>query len=95
MVRLRCWLRFWLIKTAARLCRVRGSVGATTTATSDSAPGRNSPQSRYLTPEAFAALTTSEPAARTAWPADQALAGAVQNAPASDSKPNRFSTALG
>jgi hypothetical protein len=38
----------------------------------------------YLTPEAFAALTTSEPVARTAWPAGRELAGAVQCAPASD-----------
>jgi putative transposase len=49
----------------------------------------------YLTPEAFAALTRSEPAARTAWPANRELAGAVQCAPASDPKPDRFSTALG
>lgn len=48
----------------------------------------------YLTPEAFAALTTSEPAARTAWPTGRELAGAVQCAPASDPKPDRFSTAL-
>jgi putative transposase len=48
----------------------------------------------YLTPEAFAALTTSEPAARTAWPADRELASAVPCAPASDPKPDRFSTAL-
>ena len=32
--------------------------------------------------------------ARTAWPADQELAGAVQRATASDPKPVRFSTAL-
>jgi putative transposase len=49
----------------------------------------------YLTPQAFAALTRSEPAARTAWPANRELAGAVQCAPASDPKPDRFSTALG
>ncbi len=49
----------------------------------------------YLTPEAFAALTTSEPVARTAWPADQEPAGAVQCAPVADPKPDRFSTALG
>jgi len=49
----------------------------------------------YLTPEAFAALTTSEPVARTAWPANQELAGAVQCASASDPKPDRFSTAFG
>lgn len=49
----------------------------------------------YLTPEAFAALTMSEPVARTAWPAGQELAGAAQRAPDSDPKPDRFSTALG
>ena len=32
--------------------------------------------------------------ARTAWPADQELAGAMQRAPASDPKLDSFSTAL-
>jgi putative transposase len=49
----------------------------------------------YLTPQAFAALTTSEPGARTAWPANQELAGAAHGAPVPDPKLNRFSTALG
>jgi putative transposase len=49
----------------------------------------------YLTPEEFAAKTQGSSAiARTAWPADQELAGAVQPAPASDPKPDSFSTAL-
>jgi putative transposase len=47
----------------------------------------------YLTPQAFAALTTSEPGARTAWPANQELAGAAHGAPVP--KLNRSSTALG
>jgi hypothetical protein len=49
----------------------------------------------YLTPAAFAALTTSEPVARAAWPANPELAGAPQRAPVADPKPDRFSTALG
>jgi putative transposase len=49
----------------------------------------------HLTPEEFAAKNqVSSAVARTAWPADQELAGAAQRAPASDPKPNRFSTAL-
>ena len=49
----------------------------------------------YLTPEEFAAKNQGSSAiARTAWPADQELAGAVQRAPASDPKPDSFSTAL-
>jgi putative transposase len=50
-----------------------------------------------LTPEEFAAQAAnpgSSALARTAWPADQELAGAMQRAPASDPKPDRFSTAL-
>jgi putative transposase len=49
----------------------------------------------HLTPEEFA--TRNQPSsaiARTAWPADQELAGAAHCAPASDPKPDRFSTAL-
>lgn len=49
----------------------------------------------YPAPEEFAALTTSAPAARTAWPADRKPAGAVQRALGSEPKPDRFSTALG
>jgi hypothetical protein len=49
----------------------------------------------HLTPEEFAAKNQRSSAiARTAWPADQELAGAVQRAPASDPKLDRFSTAL-
>jgi putative transposase len=49
----------------------------------------------HLTPEEFAAKNqVSSAIARTAWPADQELAGAAQRAPASDPKPDRFSTAL-
>lgn len=49
----------------------------------------------HLTPEEFAAKhQRSSAIARTAWPEDQELAGAVQCAPASDPKPDRFSTAL-
>jgi len=49
----------------------------------------------YLTPEEFAAKNQGSSAiARTAWPADQELADAVQRAPASDPKPDSFSTAL-
>jgi len=50
-----------------------------------------------LTLEEFAAQAAnpgSSALARTAWPADQELAGAMQRAPASDPKPDRFSTAL-
>jgi putative transposase len=49
----------------------------------------------HLTPEEFAAKNQRSSAiARTAWPAGQELAGAVQRAPASDPKLDRFSTAL-
>ena len=51
----------------------------------------------YLTPEEFAAAaeqTRSESAARTAWPADSAPAGAVQRASVSNPKPDSFSSAL-
>jgi putative transposase len=49
----------------------------------------------HLTPEEFAAKNQANSAiARTAWPADQALAGAAQRALASNSKHDRFSTAL-
>jgi hypothetical protein len=51
----------------------------------------------YLTPEEFAAAaeqTRSENAARTAWPADSAPAGAVQRASVSNPKPDSFSSAL-
>ncbi len=49
----------------------------------------------YLTPEEFAAKDQMNSAiARTAWPVDRGLAGAAQRAPASDSKRERFSTAL-
>src|SRR5712692_9017448 len=49
----------------------------------------------HLTPEEFAAKNQMSSAlARTAWPADQELADAAQCAPASDPKPDRFSTAL-
>jgi Integrase core domain len=45
----------------------------------------------HLTPEESAAKNQMSSAmARTAWPADQMLAGAVQCAPASDPKPDRF-----
>jgi putative transposase len=48
-----------------------------------------------LTPEEFAAKNQMSSAiARTAWPADQQLAGAMQRAPASHPKPHSFSTAL-
>jgi putative transposase len=50
----------------------------------------------HLTPEEFAANNqTSSAIARTAWPADEELAGAAQGAPASNPKPDRFSSALG
>jgi putative transposase len=49
----------------------------------------------HLTPEEFAAKNQMSSAiARTAWPADQELAGAMQRAPASDPKSHSFSTAL-
>jgi putative transposase len=49
----------------------------------------------YLTPEEFAAKDQMSSAiARTAWPADQELAGAAQRALASDPKRDSFSTAL-
>ena len=49
----------------------------------------------YLAPEEFAARNQGSSAvARTAWPAKQMLAGAVQCTPASDPKPDSFSTAL-
>ncbi len=51
----------------------------------------------YLTPEEFAARSGthgSSAVARTAWPADRELAGAVQRAPASDPKPASLSAAL-
>ena len=49
----------------------------------------------HLTPEEFAAKNQGSSAiARTAGPANQQLAGAVQCAPASDPKPDRFSSAL-
>jgi putative transposase len=49
----------------------------------------------YLAPEEFAAQNQgSSASARTAWPAKQMLAGAVQCAPASDPKPDSFSAAL-
>jgi putative transposase len=49
----------------------------------------------HLTPEEFAAKNQMSSAiARTAWPADQELAGAMQRVPASDPKPHSFSTAL-
>jgi Integrase core domain len=49
----------------------------------------------YLTPDEFAARNQASSAiARTAWPADQKLAGAMQRAPPSDPTPNRFSSAL-
>ena len=51
----------------------------------------------YLTPEEFAAaveVTRSAAAVRTAWPANQMLAGAGQGAPASDPKPDSFSSAM-
>jgi Integrase core domain len=49
-----------------------------------------------LTPEEFVAKhQMSSAIARTAWPAaEPELAGAPQRAPASDPKPDRFSTAL-
>jgi putative transposase len=50
----------------------------------------------HLTPEEFAAKNQRNSAsARTAWPANQEPAGAVQCAPASNPKPDRFSSALG
>jgi transposase InsO family protein len=49
----------------------------------------------HLTPEEFAATNQRNSAiARTAWPATQELVGAAQRAPASDPKPDRFSSAL-
>ncbi len=49
----------------------------------------------YLAPEEFAARNQGSSAiARTAWPADQELAGAMQRAPASEPKPDSFSAAL-
>ena len=49
----------------------------------------------HLTPEEFAAKNQASSAiTRTASPADRALAGAAQCGPASDPKPDRFSTAL-
>jgi len=49
----------------------------------------------HLTPEEFAARNQMSSAiARTAWPADQELAGAMRRAPASDPKPHSFSTAF-
>ena len=48
-----------------------------------------------LTPEEFAAKNQMSSAiARTAWPANPMLAGAVQRAPASDPKPDSFSATL-
>jgi putative transposase len=47
----------------------------------------------YLAPEEFAARNRqkrSEPAARTAWPANQMLAGALQSAPVSVEEPDQF-----
>ena len=57
---------------------------------------RNLPHSslNYLAPEEFAARIRqqpSEPAARTAWPANQMLAGAVQCAPVSVEELDSFS----
>jgi putative transposase len=50
----------------------------------------------YLTPEQFVASNQRSSAiARTAWPAQPELAGALQRAPASSPKPDRFSSALG
>jgi putative transposase len=50
----------------------------------------------HLTPEEVAARNQRSSAiVRTAWPAEQELAGALQRTPASDPKPDRFSTALG
>src|SRR5580700_4997945 len=49
----------------------------------------------YLAPEEFAARNQGSSAiARTAWPAKQMLAGAVQGALTSDPKPDSFSAAL-
>ncbi len=51
----------------------------------------------YLTPEEFAVQASNQrrsAVARTAWPANRMLAGAVQRAPASDPKPDSFSAAL-
>jgi Integrase core domain len=51
----------------------------------------------YLTPKEFTALAENQGSSalsRTAWPADRELTGAVQRAPASEPKPNSFSTAL-
>ena len=49
----------------------------------------------HLTPEEFAAKNQMSSAiARTAWPADQELAGAAQCAPASGPKSHSFSSAL-
>jgi putative transposase len=49
----------------------------------------------YLAPEEFAARNQGSSAiVRTAWPAKQMLAGAVQCTPASDPKPDSFSAAL-
>jgi Integrase core domain len=50
----------------------------------------------HLTPEEFAAKNQrSSAVARTAWPAEPELAGAMQSAPASNPKLDCFSTALG
>jgi putative transposase len=49
----------------------------------------------YLAPGEFAARNQMSSAlARTAGPAQEALAGALQSAPASNPKPDRFSPAL-
>ena len=49
----------------------------------------------YLAPEEFASRNQGSSAiVRTAWPAKPMLAGAVQCTPASDPKPDSFSTAL-
>jgi hypothetical protein len=56
---------------------------------------RPHPSLAHLMPEEFAARNQMSSAiARTDWPAEKELAGAVRCAPASDSKPDRFSTAL-
>jgi len=49
----------------------------------------------YLAPEEFAARNQRNSAsARSAWPANQELAGALQGASASDPEPDSFSAAL-
>ena len=48
----------------------------------------------YLTPEQFAALTRTESAVRTAWPAPAMLAGAVQSASASSKNLSVFPPTL-